>query len=580
MEIIKKLREPLLYLLPLLAFTGFWIIPKTSISNVALTTNGVSYAESLPISKNIQENSDFSVSFNINVKNKKKAIYKVIPDDCILSIEINEKKFPQELIKNSCDYNNGTVLDFSEYIQEGLNKFEFQIKNHGGPGGLRIDYARTGFSSVEFKHILFSALLLITTALILKKLNFSKTAVFLIILGIAIRLVYSSYTDIFDRVYDVLGHLEYIDIIADESRIPSVGETWSSNHPPLYYLFGASIKNFFPEHYQYILVKFALLISFISIIFGIAFLQNLNFRRRFLFLSGLLFVSWPGFVICSTRIGNDVPAYLGMFICIYYTQKWWNEREAKYMILASIGAALGIMFKSTALAVAGAWILIWLIGTLHSFKLASIKTIAICIAIALASIFAAQGRTIITAIKGEKVYIANTTTVNSRLKVNNSLGNYAYFDVKEYLTVPYLDTYNDKGGRQYFLNFAIKSSLFGEYKVWNTNFGQNLALMLAAITIPLLALFIAGLFASDRKFFPAMLFLLALLASLVANRVMYPLSCMQDTRYIMPIVLPLCAFIMHGANKISHFSIRITAYCIIGLFSFLSLMFIIGSAFN
>jgi len=576
---MKILRNPLLYLLPLLAITAFFAIPeKPKISDVALVIDGESQAASLPILKGIPANKDFLVSFNLELKNNEKPIYKIIPDDCLLEIEINGQKFPKELIRNSCDYTNGTILNFSEYTQEGLNKFEFQIKNHGEPGGLRVGSAYNGVHSIEWKGIIFFVLLLICSVIILQKLNFSKTAIFLVILGISIRLIYSSYTDAFTRVYDVLGHLEYINIIADDSRIPSVGETWSSNHPPLYYLIGALVKKTFPSNYEYILSEFAMLISFISIAFGVAFLQNIIVRRRYLFLAGLLFVFWPGFVICSTRIGNDVPAYLGMFMCIFYTQKWWQKFETKDMILASLGAAIGIMFKSTGLAVAAAWVLIWFIGTLYSFKLASMKAIIVCIAIALLSIFAAQGRTIIAAAKGEKVYIANTTTINPALRIENSLGNYIYFDSKEYLTVPYLDTYNDKGGRQYFLNFAIKSSLFGEYKVWNSIFGANLALVIAALTIPLLVLSIIGIFTSNLNLLPSLIFLFSLLASLIANRAIYPLSCMQDTRYIMPIVLPLCVFIMQGAKKISHFPLKITAYCIIGLFSLLSLIFIAGHA--
>ncbi len=577
---MKILRNPLLYLLPLLAITIFFAVPeKPKISDVTLVIDGEPKEASLPILNGIPGNTDFSVSFNLELKNSEKPIYKVIPDDCLLDIEINEKKFPQELIKNSCDFTNGTILDFSEYTQEGLNKFEFQLKNHGEPGGFRIGPAYNGIHSIELKRIIFFVLLLICFVIILQKLNFSATAIFLVILGIVIRFIYSSYTDPFTRVYDVLGHLEYINIIADESRIPSVGETWSSNHPPLYYLLGALIKKAFPGNYEYMLSEFAMLISFISIAFGVAFLKNIIVRRRFLFLFGLLFVFWPGFVICSTRIGNDVPAYLGMLMCIYYAQKWWQKFETKYMILASLGAALGIMFKSTGFAVAGAWALIWFIGTLHSFKLASVKAIIICIAIALLSIFAAQGRTIIAAVKGEKVYIANTTSVNPALRVENSLGNYIYFDSKEYLTVPYLDTYNDKGGRQYFLNFAIKSSLFGEYKVWNSKFGGNLALMIAAMAIPLLALFMVGIFTSTWNLLPSLLFSFALLASLIANRAMYPFSCMQDIRYIMPMVLPLCVFIMRGTSRISYLPLRITAYCIIGLFSLLSLILIAGHAF-
>ncbi|MCL2284283.1 MAG: glycosyltransferase family 39 protein [Fibromonadales bacterium] len=572
----KIIRNPLLYLLPLLVLAGFWAFQKKAIiSDITLAMNGVSYAETLPTKANIPGNTEFSVFFNFDLKKDASTTYKIIADDCILSIEINGKNFPQERIKNPCDFTYGSTLNFSEYMQEGLNKFEIRVKNHGGPGGLRFNHDSTGLSTVQFKHILFSILLLITAAVILLKLKFSATATFLVILGISIRLIYSSYTDMFDRVYDLHGHLEYIKIIADESRIPATGETWSSYHPPLYYLIGALIKKAFPGNYQVALVTFAMLISFVSIAFGVALLQNLNTRRRFLFLSGLLFVSWPGFVISSTRVGNDVPAYLGMFICIYYAQKWWENQTAKYMILASLGAAIGIMLKASGVAVAGVWVFIWIIGTLRTLKLAPVKTIIICLVMALAAVFASQSRMILA----KNVYLTHETG-NQALRVNNSLGNFIYFDSKEYLTVPYLNTYDDRGGRQYFLNFAIKSSLFGEYRVWSSEFGNNLALLIAFTTLFLLALSVVGLFAPNNNMFPIILFFFALFASLVGMKAMYPYSCLQDVRYIMPILLPLSVFITHGAQKIPYYPLRVTSYCVIIFFSLLSWIFIAGQAFS
>ncbi len=575
---LRILRQPLFYLLPLLILGFFWIIPeKLPIDHVTLTMNGVSEEKVLPVT-GIPAHTDFTISFNLELKEGEEPVYTIIPDDCILSIEVNGKIFPQSRIGNLCDYTQGVELDFSEWTKTGSNQLVVKTRNHGGPGGLKVNPVYSGFSSVHFRQVIFSVLLLLVISLILRKFDFSRTAVFLVVLGVAVRLVYSTYTDAFTRVYDVLGHLEYVNIIADESRIPAVGETWSSNHPPLYYLIGAVIKKAAPELLEYLLVQFALLVSFISVAFGVRFLQEIFTRRRFLLLSGLLFVFWPGFVICATRIGNDVPAYLGMFMCFYYAQRWWKSGGAKFMILATLGAALGIMFKSTGFAVAGAWCLIWFLGTLRSFKLGSLKALLLCFLIALVSLVAAQGRTLIAAVKGEKTYIANTTSVNPALRVENALGNYLYFDAREYLTEPYMDTYNDKGGRQYFINTFIKSSLFGEYRVWNALAGVNLALLIALLALPLLALLVFGIFTGNKNLMPAMFFFFILLASLIANRAMYPLSCMQDTRYIMPIVLPMCVFIMHGAAQISHPSLRKSAYTCMGLFSLLSLIFIVGQA--
>ncbi|MDR2554511.1 MAG: hypothetical protein LBC64_03690 [Fibromonadaceae bacterium] len=177
----KILHEPLFYLLPLLVIVGFWIIPtKLDISDVVLITGGKSYPESFPISTHkVIEHSDFSILFNINVKNNKHSVYKFYPDDCIFGIKINGKTFPQEMIKEPCSYNNGTIIDLSEYTQKGLNRIEFQISNDGGPGGLRVEIP----SSVGLRHFLFIVLLLITSALIFRKLKLSRESFFACVLS-------------------------------------------------------------------------------------------------------------------------------------------------------------------------------------------------------------------------------------------------------------------------------------------------------------------------------------------------------------------------------------------------------------
>jgi len=182
MKIKKYLREPLLYLLPLLALAWFWLVPeKLNISDAVLTVDGQSYAESLPLSTNkIREHSIFLISFNINIKNNKNFVYNFHPDDCILSIEINGKAFPQEMVKEPCAYRDGTQIDLSEYTQKGLNRIEFQMKNNGGPGGLRIENP----ISVMFRYLLFFALLLMVFVFVLKKFKLSGETIVACVMSI------------------------------------------------------------------------------------------------------------------------------------------------------------------------------------------------------------------------------------------------------------------------------------------------------------------------------------------------------------------------------------------------------------
>jgi len=178
----KILREPLLYLLPLLAVVWLWIIPaKPDISDVVLTADGKSYPESFPVlTSKIREHSDFSIFFNMNVKESKNSVYKFYPDDCILGIEINGKAFPQELVKEPCAWRDGTILNLSEYIQKGLNKIELQMKNNSGPGGLRIE---NPFSAM-YRYLLFFALLLAVFVFVLKKFKLSNETILACVLSI------------------------------------------------------------------------------------------------------------------------------------------------------------------------------------------------------------------------------------------------------------------------------------------------------------------------------------------------------------------------------------------------------------
>ena len=220
MKLPNILREPLLYLLPLLALTGFLAIPaKSNISDVVLTVDGIPRHESFPVlTSRVGEHSYFQVSFKINVKDNKKSVYKFYPNDCILGIEINGNAFPQENIKDPCA-KDGTMIDLSRYVREGLNRIEFQMGNIDGFGGLRLENP----SSVGFRHILFFALLLMVSALVLRKFKLSDETVFACVLSFPF--VVYAFVELCIRInYEFSG----------------IYQSWDA---PVYYAVGRGIAN-------------------------------------------------------------------------------------------------------------------------------------------------------------------------------------------------------------------------------------------------------------------------------------------------------------------------------------------------
>ena len=584
-KLMKKiLREPLLYLLPLLLLAGFWLIPASpGVSDVILTASGIPYADSFPVSTHkIRENSEFSLSFSLDIKNNKEAVYKFYPDDCILGIKINEKDFPAERIKNACDYNKGITLNFSEFAQSGINIIEFQMKNNGGPGGMRIDYAYNGFSSVGFKQILFAILLLIAAALALRKFKFGIPATLLVLLGIGIRLIYFSYTSPTERVYDMdYGHLVYINMIIEKQQIPKTDACWSCNHPPLYYLMGAGIKSVFdnninPFYSLRFLQQISMLFSFASLAFGVALLYRLFQGTKFTWLASLLFVLWPGFVITAPRIGNDVPFYFGALMCMLFTQMWWNKQRNRHLLLAFLGAAIAVMFKSTGFVILGILFIVYICGHLRDWKLPQPRITAGIVAIVILSSLASQHRIVSDFFRNETPTLVSVRNLNPGLNVQTSLGSFVYFDMKDYFMEPYTSTWNDRGGRQYFWNFFIKSTLFGEYAVWNSKNGRTFASAMNVLNLFFFLLILWGIINVRLQDLPSLLFFLAMLASLIFTRSYYSVSCLQDFRYISPILVPMLLFAINGAGLLPNSRLKILSYIAMHAFAVLSFMFIVG----
>jgi hypothetical protein len=577
---MRIFREPLLYLLPVLVLFWFFLNQKQAkIEDVEFTYDGNTESAKLPIIRNLPE-ADFKISFNILVLKSNASKYRVIPDDCIRKITINGKDMPLDGIKGLCNL-DGITMNFDEYISIGNNKFEFVIHNNGGPAGLKLEQMdNSGFiPKAVFLIVLFAII-----SLFLKKFKFGFRASIVILLGIAIRLIFYNGTSVAELSYDFNDHIKYIQIINEEKRIPNLDECWSCYHSPVFYVTSAALKkitDIYDENLFYnVLRQTQLLFSFFALAFGVALLFRIFENKTIAFIASLLWVFWPGFIIASVRVSNDIPFYFGAMFCMYFAELWWKRPKNSYLVFATLGASLAFAFKSTGFVVLGVWGIIFVCGIFKHFKMCSLKVIAFSIIIVLAFIAVSQHRTIKNVFEGKKLsLVGNSSGLNSGLNVKNEPGNYMYFDLENFLTEPYTSPWNDKQGRQYFWNYAFKTSLFGEFRVWDSKAGKVLASLISLLTLISIALALWGLIHLNLKEFPLFLFLLALFAALMYARIQYPYSCSNDFRYIIPVLLPLSYFSIKGIQILNNGRLKILGYSSIILFSLLSLIFILGRAF-
>ncbi|MDR2554509.1 MAG: glycosyltransferase family 39 protein [Fibromonadaceae bacterium] len=581
----KILRDPLVYLLPLLAVLYLIVIPaRMEISDIKITRNNKTEDIKLPYSVDMAENEIFFVSYNLFVKDKKTAKFNITPDDCLQEILINGEKFPLNGVQGLCDYTKGVYLDFSKYVKEGLNSFELRALNGGGPGGLRVETPYNGFRSLSLIHYIFALVFLLSTALLLRKFRFKFIAISIILLGIVVRLVIYTYTGPTEYSYDTGGHLQYMQIISEEKRLPRNNECWSCYHPPLYYTAFAVLKNL-SDRYDLnftnrILQQAQLLLSFATIILGVALILNLFGNCRMAYLAALVSVLWPGFVIAAPRIGNDSLFYFGALLCMLFAQRYWRLHKSSDILLASIGASIALAAKATGFVILGGWIVVYILSALRSLKIGSLRILFASAFIVILFAGFSNYRAIVNVFEGKKSgLVGNADGLNGNLRVNNTTGNYLYFDLKDYTLEPYASAWNDNGGRQYYWNYSLKTSLFGEFRFWNAPVGYVFATALSVLALLIFALALWGIIHTRLKDLPPLFFVIFLFAAHIYLRVTVPYSCSNDFRYIFPVLFPLVYFSICGAQILRNSRLRKFSY--IGMLAFvvISFAFIVGMAF-
>jgi len=567
----KIFKEPLFYLLFMLVISWLWLIPeKMNISDIKLMYEDKTETVKLPLQTDMPDNTDFTISFNLSVAKQKKHEYKAIPDDCIKKITVNDNEIQLDKVKGLCDGTEGAIIDFTEYLNIGNNRIEFKINNKGGPAGLRLREKE----KVGLKHFVFVIILLVCIFLLLQKFRFGFRASFVVILGIVVRIILYSNTTAEDFNYDFGPHMMYINVIAQEMRIPANNECFVCYHPPLYYIISA------PASYDFnVLRQIQMLFSFLTLSFGVALIYRMLGKNMAAFLTSLLWVLWPSSVLSSARIGNDIPFYFGSIFCIYFACNWWHKQKNSYFILATLGAVLSVAFKSTGFVILGVWAIIYICGAFKNLKIGSLKVLIASFVMVLLFLGISQYKFITNIIEHKKVsFVGNTGGLPDGLRVKNEPGNYIYFDIKDFLTEPYVNPWGDEGGRQYFWNYSLKTSLFGEFRAWDTPIGKVFASLISLFALVLIILSLWGILHSNIKEFPLLLFLLSLFAALMFARIQYPYSCTNDFRYIMPVILPISYFSLKGVQILTFKRLQVLGYVSIMLFAALSFAFIIGRA--
>jgi hypothetical protein len=501
---------------------------------------------------------EYHIAADIDYRPYQFARFTLLPTLCLSSAEINGK--PIALPSERCDFLKG----YDIHLPAGPNgapaqplhldaKVSNPLADTFDVFGLSVR-APAGNPLVLTLSLIASVALIGALYLALRQWHFSRTISLILVASLPIQLFYQAHTPIIERTYDVLAHLQHIEFIAYQGSLPPANYCHECFQPGLYYTIAAgvySIARALRIFDPMVVLQFLALAWFWVFLIMCARIVLLWLpQQREVQLATALLAFWPAGFLHSARVSNDIPLYAFSATCLYFVLSWWKRDNPKHLIVAAIVAACGVLVKTTMMPIIGAIVILILYrmfierhaGTAWSFYL-----LPLAVMIAGIAVYIAQ-----SSLRGD---ITPPFGDNSRaMYVGNSWKQYLVLNTALYFRAPFVDSLRDDSGRQYFWNYVLKSSMFGDFSAW---FGKPVQKVLALVMSPLLlglvVLFCIGVARnvrwSARQSLPLLVVIAVSILSVFALRFYNPYSGNNDFRYIYPALIPIVLLLVDGTRN-------------------------------
>ena len=552
MKIKRLLKCPELYLAILLAVLGLlYCSGKIVGKNVTLQRGHETIQTAFPLLENMDQGEVFTVSFDVN-SDSPYDIH-VIPDDCVQRFAVNGYEVELDGITGRCDYNAGFWLDYKRFRGTGKDHFEVRIRNGGGPGGLNVKIVSDrALVYTVLKYLAYTVFVALCLCILLR-LKIGWVPLVLIIFGIVLRCIFVDAMSAPAKFgHDVDGHVSYVQYIVDNKKIPQSEDCWTCYHPPVYFALMAPVwksADMLNMHGDVALQMFSFLLSVAILIMGFLVMRVL-LKGSALNVATLVWTFWPVLILSCSRIGNDQLFYLLHIVCLWGGLGYIRNRNGRLLFVAVLASFLAVWTKSTGVITVGVCALSILAGyfsPVGGFRLKKMEVASICLFLL---VLVSCGLKFFT---GSEELVNNAHSLNGKLRVGSDIVNFLYIDIRQLIGTPFTNPWDDELGRQYFLNYMQKTSLFGEFILLRDSAGRLFA---EATNISFFVLVIYGLRGfwkrrMERSWLVMVLQLVAFVSALAVLRNQYPYSSSNDFRYIVPSLLSVIPFMTVGITEVN-----------------------------
>ncbi len=553
-------------------------------NNNVLTQKGYSNFRS-----NSQDSYSYIIDLKVNASTNR--TLQVYPNDCILSLEINNVDYIFDANTNTCDTWFGVTMKLNNYLKLWSNTLNFKIKQNGKGNTFVIKPSIHDF----IRQISICSLLIgffcVLLYLYKKHFTFSSPRASIVFFALiaAAYFLWSRYIygiDYFQWTHDLIGHLDHLRVILRGDWLPRANLCRECYHPPLFY-WAMAICHEIAHWFSWIdPMEFVRVVTYflfhLGIVFAVRLLYHIFYKTNaFAFwLSLLLLLFRPTNFIYGGRVMNDVGFYATSFFFLYFAYQFYNNIYSKrYLVYALFAFWVGLLTKSNTII----WLpLIGLPFAIHYFSSTSIRehvsslrkqytVLGIWLLIIIWSL------TLVNILKSNAGIVGNADRLTNELSVKHIPLQKTFLDFNYHKFIYNTSTYtfNDSGERGLFWNFLAKTMITWEMDV--TQSKNTLLFPYIHFLFLFLAITAIYYFFKSRKeqLFFVMGFVIPLIAMMLF-RVQYPFGSSMHYRYIFPHLLFFIYFLVQGLSyeKLRDLEIfSVIRFAVIVVFLLLSIVF-------
>lgn len=409
----------------------------------------------------------------------------------------------------------------------------------------------------------------------------------ILVTSICLRICYTLFTDAGTRTYDVYrdkwGHLDYIKHLAQHFTLPPVNEC-QAYHPPVHHIIAAlalDLSKLFAqkEFYRLKFIQFVMVvISSLTLLILYKLLKELN-CSNVVILTGISFFAFhPTSIYFSSRINNDNTLLFFYTLAFFFLVKWLRNNTLKNIVYLALTASLALLTKFSGI------ILIPLIAFTFTIVLIRkrseyikyVKQYAVFGLIFLPLSMSYQIRNYILFNQGFGYvpYLGKGFTP--------TFYNLIFIPLSDMLKHPF-NNGGIKGG-DFFLEFFLKSSLFGEWSYPGMEILAVPMLLLVMAVGLIIMINLLWINKESRKDYRVLLLLNLIIPVLLEMKLRtdLPTACSQDFRYAAPILVSAAFFIGETVRRLEQSKLKILKYLVIAcstLFCILSIIFVLSLGF-